>query len=77
MKRPESIILLGHDVKVVYKPILDDNESELYGCYSEVKKTIYISEDQTPDEMMITLLHECMHAIVKLTAHDEIGRAHV
>ena len=71
MKLPSSIRILGRWIKIIYKPEITEGKYELHGYYSAAKKTIYIAEDQTEEEMMVTLIHEIGHCLVDLTYHSE------
>ena len=63
---PKSLVIGGRKVKVVMKDELkaDDGE-EAFGLFSD--GLIEISRGTPQDEMVATLLHECIHAALSVS----------
>jgi Zn-dependent peptidase ImmA (M78 family) len=68
---PISVDLLGRWAVVEYTNDLEQEGYELFGAYSPNKHKIFLTIDQSDDEMLRTILHEIMHGFFVRSANDE------
>ena len=62
---PTELDILGMQIKVVNEAILD--KEEVYGDWDGPNLTIRVDATGTPDQQLVTLLHEVMHVIDEFT----------
>lgn len=68
---PKSLVIGGKRVKVVMKDELRSDEGHgAFGLFSD--GLIEISKETPQDEMVATLLHECIHAALAISGVGEI-----
>ena len=75
-----SVRILGQKVDVV---IVEDLEvttgsvtSGANGAYSNTHNLIELDKGQSPERMRVTLMHECLHALLDAGGIDDLLNAH-
>lgn len=56
---PDRIKIGGHDIKIVFIDVLDE---ETQGIFDSCKNTIFIDEKLSDSQKQVTLIHEIIHA---------------
>ena len=64
--RNRTISILGQETQVIYSKEGPDDGSgrHLVGLYDHVNRIIYVKDDGNKRETELTLIHECVHAVL-------------
>ena len=63
MNIPKKIKVGGHDIKVVYPHYFSDQSDLKDGVYNSDVNTIYLAHKGDGSRVVLTLIHEVLHAI--------------
>jgi hypothetical protein len=77
--RPLKITICGYPFKVewIAEPKNDLVESKAVGCLEVTEQTMTVgSQKQGPHQERDTVLHETLHAILRMTGHKEDFKSH-
>jgi hypothetical protein len=61
-----TLHLAGHDIQVIIEENLQVDGDKAYGCYDENTLTITICAGLPTSLFWETLVHECIHAVMRL-----------
>ena len=71
---PPELDILGMKIKVLNEDILE--KEEVYGDWDGPKLTIRVDSTGTPDQQIVTLMHEVIHVIDEF-AHMRLSHQNV
>lgn len=70
------VTLFSQYWRVIYPETIKEDGEELLGTCDGKSRTICVSQDQSPESMVDTLVHECMHAYMRMLPGFSDGEPH-